>query len=777
MVYKIGFVMKEFSKLNESYSNYIDCFDKVVLHKTSMYDDIFCTNEVFFRCVLYALKDFLEDPNSNELFIKIPIKELGTSTNAINSNWKRFLDVITDVLGMATINEQVALLNDFSIDRSCIGKVYYCHNDNEIENTKNRPSLWEIVESDKTDNGVRPKELFPSKKHYLTKQAIDLLNKNKDCSYLMRCAPTSFDARIERHIEYVYKKIESYKRFRYKKQYNSALIIGFNDGAKRYERVYSNIYFASPVHFQTSYDDSTCNQEVQCFVGDRKYLNNIDEIRRKLYLGDDSKKVIYIGSVFDDYNPNEKRKIFEFSYHDMYHYFANDNFPKFKSYWLSFPWLNQQILTLQELMNEMPSLDDFQKKNILTRVFKDFVGFEIKRLNDDDYSKFEDYLYENTYLNPEDEEKLTDWYRSLSYTEKTPKQRELHIIKSRQHASNIHVVKPYSYKRNLETYLKRKNASNIDIPVDIKFDSFNSLEIVQFMLSNLAMGNIHLLSYVENKKIHGFLYDESKCCNGEYRISLFDTKYEKIQEYSEGGSFNLMDYFNAELFENLERESIESNTNFQRYLVKDSDGSESIITGNVIINNRIIPISDIFDYKDDYLPITVIYYKTPDNFSHIMETIKNFPIGKGLAYYSSLWKKKLNTYCEEKYSGNIKEMHKNDFPFLPKNMMKQYIDTDSSVSFPRKFIMLLLKLSKLNVISKEEAQYLAAAYNVANESSSYGTHLKESLYNYQITNNKDGFLESYDRHCEQRNESLKSGVLLKECLVEAKIINIEKIER
>ena len=769
--------MKEFPMLVESFNGYACTFDKVVLSKTSKYDDIFSGNEVFFRCVFYILKDFLEDKNSNELFIKIPIKELGTNTKTIDANWRRFQDVITDALGMATTNEQADLLNDFSLDRSCIGKVYYCHNDNQIEDVKNSPSLWVIVDSNQADKEVRPKELFPDKKHYLTKQAIDLLNRNRHCSYLMKCAPAGYDVRIKKHIEFVYNKIESYKRFCFDKQFNSALIIGFNDGAKRYERVYSNIYFASPVKFQTRYDDSTCNQEIQCFVGDRKYQNNIDDIRRNLYLGYSSKKVIYIGSEFEDYNPNEKRKIFEFSYRDMYHYFANDNFPKFKSYWLSFPWLNQQILSLQELMNDIPSLDDSQKKNILTRVFKDFVGVEIKRLNEEDYSEFENFLYDNTYLNSEDEEKLTNWYRALSYTEKTPKQQILDLIKSQQRASMIHVVKPYSYKRNLETYLKRKNASSIDIPVDIKFDSFNSLEIVKFMLSNLAMGNIHLLSYVENKKIHKFLNDESNCCNDEYRISLFDTKYVKIQESSEGDSFNLMDYFNAELFENLEKESLEFNTNFQRYLINDADNMEVAITGNVIISNRIIPISDIFDYKDDYLPIKVIYYKTPCDFSHIMENIKNFPVNQGFAYYSSLWKKKLKSYCEENYSGNIKEMHQNDFPFLPKNMMKQYVDPDSSVAFPRKFIMLLLKLSKLNVISKEEAQYLAAAYNVANESSSYGTQLKESLYNYQITNQKDGFLESYDRHCEQRNDPLNSDALLRDCLIEVNIININKIEK
>ena len=125
--------MREFSMLAESYRNYIDSFDKVVLQKTSMYDAIFGDNNLFFRCVFYILKDFLEDPNSDELFIKIPVKELGTSSKAIDANWRRFLDVITDILGMATINRQVDLLNDFSIDKSCIGKVYYCHNDNKIE--------------------------------------------------------------------------------------------------------------------------------------------------------------------------------------------------------------------------------------------------------------------------------------------------------------------------------------------------------------------------------------------------------------------------------------------------------------------------------------------------------------------------------------------------------------------------------------------------------------------------------------------------------------------
>lgn len=769
--------MREFSMLANSYRRYIDEFDNAVLSKTSEYSDIFGANEVFYRCVFYTLKEFLNDSDSDELFIKIPIKELGTSANAIDANWRRFQGVITDALGMATINEQVDLLNEFSIDKCSIGKIYYCHNDNKIENIKNSPSLWEIVESAKTDNGVRPKELFPSKKHYLNTQAIELLNNNRHCSYLMKFAPTSYDARIKRHIEYVYNKIESYKRFCFDKQFKTALIIGFNDGAKRYERVYSNVYFASPVQFQTRYDDSTCNQEVQCFVGDRKYINNIDDIRRKLYLGHSSKKVIYIGSEFDDYNPNEKRKIFEFSYRDMYHYFAHDNFPKFKSYWLHFPWLNQQILTLQDLMNEIPELDDSQKKNILTRVFKDFVGFEIKRLNDDDYRDFEDFLYENTYLNSEDEENLTNWYRVLYYTEKTPKQQVLDSIKSKQSASMIHVVKPYSYKRNLESYLRRSNSPTIDIPVDIKFDSFNSLDIVKFMLFNLTKGNVHLLSYVENKKIHKFLYDESNCCNGDYRISIFGKRYEKRSESYVEDSFNLMDYFNANLFENLEKEAFESNTNFQRYLIEDSDGREETITGNIIVGNRIIPISEIFDYKDDYLPIKLIYYKTSDDFRHIMEIIKNFPINQGFDYYSSLWKKKLNSYCKVRYSGNIKEMHKNDFPFLPQSMMKQYVDPNSTVSFPRKFIMLLLKLEKLTVLTHQEAQYLAATYKVANESSSYGTQLKEALYNYKIKNHKNSFLESYDRHCEQRNESLNSDALLRDCLIEANIININKIER
>lgn len=769
--------MREFSIPAESYKVYIDEFDEAVLSKTSMYDDIFGTNEVFFRCIFYTLKDFINDPNSDELFIKIPTKELGTGANAIDTNWRKFQGIITDTLGMATINEQVNLLNDFSIDRRCLGKVYFCHNDNKIEDIKNCPSLWEIVESEINDNGVRPKELFPGRKHYKSPQAISLLSMNRDCSYLMKCAPTSFDAKIKRHIEYVYNKIESYKRFRFDKQFKSALIIGFNDGAKRYERVYSNVYFASPVQFQTRYDDSTCNQEILCFVGDRKYMNNIDDIRRNLYLGHSSKKVIYIGSEFGNYEPNERRKIFEYSYRDMYHYFAHDNFPKFKSYWLSFPWLNQQILTLQEIMNEMPGLEDSQKKNILTRVFKDFVGFETKRLNDGDYKDFEDFLYENTSLNAEDEEKLTDWYSTLSYTEKTPKQQVLDSIKSQCRASMIHIVKPYSYKRNLEKYLKCKNASTIDIPVDIKFDSFNSLDIVKFMLFNLTMGNIHLLSYVENKKIHKFLNDESNCCNGDYRISTFGVRYKQIRESDEEDSFNLMDYFNADLFEIFEKEAAESNTYFQRYLITDLDGREETITGNVIVSNRIIPISELFDYKDDYLPSKVIYYKTPDDFSHIMEIIKNFPVGQGFAYYSSLWKKKLSSYCKEKYSGNIKEMHKKDFPFMPRSMMKSYVDPDSDVAFPRKFIMLLLKLSKLNVISQEEAQYLAAANNVANESSSYGTQLKEALYNYKITNEKDGFLESYDRHCEQRNESLNSDVLLEDCLIEANIININKIEK
>ena len=405
------------------------------------------------------------------------------------------------------------------------------------------------------------------------------------------------------------------------------------------------------------------------------------------------------------------------------------------------------------------------------------MGFEIKRLNDEDYKDFEDFLYENTSLNSEDEDKLTNWYSALSFIEKTPKQQVLDSIRSQQHASMIHVVKPYSYKRNLEKYLKRKNASTIDIPVDIKFDSFNSLEIIKFILFNMTMGNIHLLSYVENKKIHKFLNDESNCCNGDYRISIFGVQCKQIREGYEEDNFNLMDYFNADLFEIFEKEAAESSTNFQRYLIEYADGKVETITGNVIVNNRIIPISDIFDYKDDYLPIKMIYYKTPDDFSHIMEIIKNFPIHQGFDYYSTLWKIKLNSYCEEKYSGNIKEMHKKEFPFLPKSMMKQYVDPDSTVSFPRKFVMLLLKLEKLTVLTHQEAQYLAAANNVANESSSYGTQLKEALYNYKITNHKNGFLESYDRHCEQRNESLNSDALLRDCLIEANIININKIER
>ena len=166
MAYKIRFVMREFLRLAESYKVYIDEFDEAVLSKTSMYDEIFGANEVFFRCFFYILKDFLNDPNSDEMLIKIPIKELGTSDNAIDTNWRRFQDVITDVLGMATIDKQENMLKQYKLDHVNLGKFFYCHNDKPIIDGRDEPTLWEIVRSENTQSGIRPKELYPERIHY-----------------------------------------------------------------------------------------------------------------------------------------------------------------------------------------------------------------------------------------------------------------------------------------------------------------------------------------------------------------------------------------------------------------------------------------------------------------------------------------------------------------------------------------------------------------------------------------------------------------------------------
>ena len=557
------------------------------------------------------------------------------------------------------------------------------------------------------------------------------------------------------------------------------MVVGFTDDAKRYERTYSNIYFDSPVSFTKRYSENDIDNEVVCFVGDKKYAGVWDDVQRGIGQGR-IKKAIFIGSVLEDFKDIENQRLYEFSFRDIYHHFVHDCldhdcFPQISCEQIRFKWLEEKLLDLNKIIDEIPSIDDQQRKHLITHILWNYVGCEIVNPNEEICSKLSDFIYENLFISNEDEDKILDWFNDCTYEGNSPKTT---YCKGIDKNKNLHIVNPFSYKQKLKQFVGNKNSDRNIILVDAQGDSFKYVETLSEVLRYLPLGEIRVISYTSLKKVESYLESEIDEYNREYRVNILNGIRLNVDESPKvqiPSNSDLSDYFNSDLLDEYLSEVSRNNIVHMKYNVNFQDNSSCILSGNVLVGNKQVPISEINDYyiEEDF-PLSISYYVQPDNFSLVSEIIQNFPRGKDVAYYSRLWKEKLYSYCKNEYNSDTKKMHKEQFPFLPKRMMNKYIDPDSTVDFPRSFAKVVRRMLALQLIDGTTANYMMSARKANSESTALGGKLKDALFQYKATGERNDFLADFDSKAQSRGEAINSDSLLEMCLKTNSVIKVNK---
>ena len=537
--------------IESNFNSYIMDVESFVKEQTKQYDRFPHTDNLdrkgyFFREIFYVLKSFIQEEESNKLFIKIPVHELGISKQEQERNWDLFQKTISDVLCLATADKQERMVKCPSLDSSAIGNVVYCHNDNPI--IYNYPQLFELTSSNNVDVPARPKLILDGRNIIRTKEAISTYEANKDCIFKMKSTPSSSDQRTMRHIEYVYNAIKAYITNRFEKQYESALIVGFTDSAKRYERTYSNIYFDSPVSFTKRFQEGDLNNEIVCFVGDKKYSGVWDDVQRGIGQGK-IKKAIFIGSVLDEFKEIEGNRLYEFSFREIYHHFVHGSFPKISCERLHFPWLEEKLTELNTIIDEIPAINEEQRKKLITHIFWNFVGFDIVKPDEEKVNRLSDFIYENLSISNDEEDKILDWYSESKNDSESPKKQFCNRIPNNK---NLHVVTPFSYKQKFKQYLGKNNTNNNIIVVDTQCDSKKYVETLTDLLMHLPLGEIIFLSYTSLDKLETHLDSEIDVYNSKYRVQLLGGLQievnETLPEYVATKS-DLSDYFVLDLLD------------------------------------------------------------------------------------------------------------------------------------------------------------------------------------------------------------------------------------
>lgn len=729
-----------------------------------------CTNDenLFFVNIFHVIKSFLNEKGSRNLFIKIPVHELGMKSNYHEQNWAKLQEIVNEAICLATAEKQMELVKCPDLIISNENVVVYCHND---ISTVDPPHFYKLIAHPQSPNGIRPKLILEGRKYKTVSEAIRTYNDNKYCIFKMKAELSSADDRVRRHIESVYKRILGYNKNKFDTQYNSALIVGFNDQAKRYERTYSNVYFESPVTFVNKLEYNLLRNDIVCFIGDRKYNGWWDDVQRGL--GQEKvQKAIFIGSYLEDFKESETNRFYGFSIREMYHWFADGCFPEpcFKR--LSFPWLEDRICEINKIIDGIPNINDEQRKRIISYALCNCVGMKINTIDQKAIDNLSSFIYENTNITNEEEDLILDWYKTLCFEKNTPK-----LIEYQRKETYSLIVPLNSYERKLKSYLKNNNKKRNILIFDVYSNSVKYNKLLADVWMHMPITDFYFMSYFSLNKISEFVRKETDVCNGEYRVKLLNgiklntTKKVELPSLVED---NLSNYFCDDIFDEYSSSYSFGNNKQQKYQVTTEDEQIIELIGDVLMGKTIVPLSEISEYynKEDF-PLEISYYEKHQNFDLVFEIIKNFPREKDVVHYSRLWKEILRDYCSNEFDGDYKRMMKEHFPFLPKSHQgRHYVNPDATTDFPNAFSKTVRRMRQLGLIDDNTGQYLISAKKANSDRKKMGVKLKESLFHFMITREKTIFLASFDEKSKNRGESLTSDDLLKECIKTIRITNI-----
>ena len=777
-----------FKKIPQLYTSYEEQVQKVVMSKTSTYDSLFSfekkdVREVFYRHLFLVIMDFLtNDTENQQLFIKLPCEELGRSKNDRKENFSLLQKTIADAMHIATADNLHECTRWRSLGEVNLGDVYYSNTPISVPYTNStcRKRLWTIAE--RNGGGYRPQEIFPDVKRFKVTYAIDAYdNASLDTIRLLH-EPKAFNKATQKKLTDFADTIKKYVELRTDIQYTNGLLVSYQEDWTKLGLPITTSLVLDPIATTTNYAKVDDHYDILVFLGDNKYKNFKDKVELEVAY-EDAKKVIYIGSeIYDGFENAQGTRTYAFSYRDIYtHFYGSNhqitgNFPKINVHKINNTILTDSLTSLYEKLKEFEDITEFDRQNIASYTFYPLLGLSVDISKEDLIESAKSFMYENCNLAFEQVEEICNYIGSINLSHIPDKKQErCKSIRSSVTVDKYHLISSHrSYKKQTKKFLDKSNYGGNQIVIDVKGDWNAYVDIIKHLLSQGSLGAINILTYFEPSKIAKFIKNEINDYNSKYRQHLLDgLKINLNLDVNMDIDGDLDSFYRPIMIDDF----LSSNRRVNqlekiRYRVITDEGKSFCPSGDILYYSNALPMSKLYEEREDYLPATITYYKMPDNFQQLMKLKYAFPEGHDVDYYAQLWKDVLKKYCKNKYKGKVSAMRESDFPFLPKSRIKSYLQDGSTTRFPQSMYALVRKMQVLQLINQEENKYLIAAYRANQQNSTLGVELKDALYHYRLTGEKKEILVDIEKAAENAGLKINAKSIADESL---ETVNIENV--
>lgn len=751
--------------------------------------------------LMYVIMSFLEQENTSdspqELFIQIPVEEFanlkgrnGRDTVQTES-FEKVTGTVAACLTLSTIN---SIWNRIKVPENV---TYRGENSNWYKNG----DRFLVFHQDKglllldcdLNNRNNPRLTYNSGRMLIDESFIESCKGN-----MFHVNPSASGTKgIETQLNQIriIQKLQSTTR-----QYDSVALVHIGRYAPINENIPIESRYFDTIILQNDIEKVRRDDhiEVVVVIGDKRYKDAIQAFRRRAH-----KKIIYLGTE----SPGKDIPTYSFSYREIYRYCAPNENLRFEEPIIvkniGFPWLDETMKSLDELLSEISKTDEFLTEDVKTSI----KYFFRSRFTDIDFcrEKWESQKYEIdlssiiSFESPQETlDNIHEWCENLDYKD-TVSPKYIEIVK-RQLKPSLVYGKDWKKRLVLDKKSKRfvvdktlKTSYKKDIPNLtnegnlIVFDcaSYNKgdndapkYKGYQYTLSHHLFSHIVALYYKceENyaKGLKWYLNQELKCYESIMRKQLGttmpieelkDTLYEDLNETI----FSLADFMDANDITGrwTEAESRKAIVTFKNGEEKRIDGEVLVVDGEKLVRKSIFSLADInFENKD----LTIIYYQNPDNFDDLMTAYFDFPVGADIPHYEKIWKTALRDFINKDEKKHVLEIVKNTK--ISKEKIKRYIKENCPNKFlgSRKEMNEICKfLAAKGYLPESEISWILAAKKAYDQYKPMGGELKEEVLNYKEGElPKSGFISKVSQKL-----GVTAETIAEKCLNSNVITNID----
>lgn len=728
------------NSIKTSFPKYHKDVNNVYRQKTANWNKLFSGDysSDIYRGLLYIINEFLNG-EKKQLFIQFPTEKLGRTDSLQKANREHLQEIIADILCLTTKQQWGPQLACPDIDSTSIGDFYYSEITSQESSTSGKSSqqegiIWEIKSSHSYP--ARPSTNHKSYNNLRTSDARNMFNASRANGIKLSCV-SNVSIIPPRRIKDWGDRINLYRELPAIYSSSTCIMVGRNQYWK--DQPIDTGIFADLITFVSDYQtvkDQAC--DILVLLWDKKYLDYERDILNAVASGK-IKKVIYLGTqIFDGFKKESSNVCFPFTYRELYAYFdstesGRSQFPQFEYRKIAFPSLIEKVSELETIIPTQ--LEDLDKKRIIRYCLYPFLCLTYSLPQIDRLRMF---LWENfEAMSPDEIDEIINWVSKVSFSGRSPKEQENQSITSDKQKFYISPIE--SYKDRLNSYLKKTNSNRQIYIIDALVNDKRYIDIIKSLLERGCRGTFYVLSYFELPYLKRFFEEEVSIYKNEVRSKYLDIEFDLTIAESPVSN-NLLDYYDATSDDLSLIFTPQQPVKHLTYTCSFADCLEtSVVDGDVIYYSETKSIDELYNNKDEYLPCTITYYKTPADFQYLMEVYFNFPKGQNVESFSRLWKCRMQELLKSKYNGDVAIMWE-DFRFLKIEKLKAIVRGKYKNLFPDEIGQIASALNKMEVISIDEMRLIRSADSVVGKHSAKAKDLKSSLIQYLLTGTINGFL-------------------------------------